>query len=107
MSSNPFRTLSLVYTIPRGGRVHLFVLDVAVRQRALLVNEEQEPGSHPATWDGRDSYGAGCSPGVYFVRPLAFDSGRATSADAEGLSSLCSLAGLLASDCGLRRSRAA
>ena len=66
---NPFRTgMSLSYTIPRHGQVHLSVFDVTGRQRALLVNEEQEAGSHSVTWNGRDEFGVECFSGVYFVR---------------------------------------
>ena len=66
---NPFRTsIKLVYAMPRAGRVHLSVVDVLGRQRAVLVNEEQGPGRHLLTWSGHDRSGVDCAAGIYFVR---------------------------------------
>lgn len=69
LGPNPFRTrLDVTYALPRGGRVQLAVIDVQGRRRAVLVNEERGPGSHAATWDGRDQSGADCPAGIYFLR---------------------------------------
>jgi hypothetical protein len=66
---NPFRaSLRMTYALPRGSRVHLSVIDVLGRQRAVLVDEERGPGSHSLTWNGRGRSGADCPSGIYFVR---------------------------------------
>jgi flagellar hook assembly protein FlgD len=36
------------------------------------VDEEQDSGTHTASWDGRDENGVNCPAGVYFIQ-LAFD----------------------------------
>ena len=54
---------------PHGGRsrVRLRLLDVAGRERRVLVEEAREPGPGAIAFDGRDSRGARLAPGLYFV----------------------------------------
>jgi len=68
---NPFRSeLTVTYVLTGVVPVHLSVVDVAGRQRAVLVNGVMGAGPHSITWSGRDGAGVECAPGVYFVRLL-------------------------------------
>ena len=69
LGPNPFRIeLRLAYSLPRGSRVHLAIIDVHGRRVAVLADGLRGSGSHAVSWDGRDSFGSGCSNGIYFVR---------------------------------------
>jgi hypothetical protein len=66
---NPSRGMTtLPFSIPHAARVHLEILDLAGRRVALLVDHELPAGEHLARWDGRDSSGRPCAPGVCFAR---------------------------------------
>ena len=56
------------YTLGDGGPVELVIYDSAGRQvRALFGPENQEPGPHQLTWDGRDWAGRPARAGIYLA----------------------------------------
>jgi hypothetical protein len=74
---NPFNPRTAIrFDVPAGaGRVpvRLTVYDVRGRLVRVLADETRAPGTHVATWDGRDRNGAPVSSGVYFYRLSAGD----------------------------------
>jgi hypothetical protein len=70
---NPFNpTTVIAYELPEAGQVDLAVYDVSGRLvRVLESGVARTPGTHTATWDGRDEHGALVSSGVYFCRMSA------------------------------------
>jgi hypothetical protein len=69
---NPSRGATLLpFSIPRGGRVRLEVLDLAGRRIATILDRELAAGDHVAEWNGLDSSGRPCAPGVCFARLIA------------------------------------
>ena len=73
---NPFNpSTRIMYELPHDGSVSVVIYDVAGRNVATLLGENQDAGKYEVTWDGRDSGGASASSGVYFVKlTLANDS---------------------------------
>lgn len=66
---NPFNPQTrLTYTISTADRVRIDIFDVSGRRVRNLVNSRSIPGTHSATWDGRDDRGRSLSSGVYFAR---------------------------------------
>jgi hypothetical protein len=66
---NPFATqTTLPYAMPAPGRARLAVYDAQGREVALLVDKVENPGTHAASWDGRDARGTPLASGVYFAR---------------------------------------
>jgi flagellar hook assembly protein FlgD len=49
-------------------RTNLSIYDVAGREVAVLVDENQPAGYHQILWDGKDSQGSPVGNGVYFYR---------------------------------------
>jgi len=61
-------TAGLYYTLTAGARVDLVLYDERGREvRRIVSGEDQPAGSHPYTWDGRDSRGRAAPSGLYFV----------------------------------------
>jgi len=61
--ANPFTTFTtLTYTLENATRVHLALYDAAGREVALLMNQEQVPGTHSV---GVDAKKYGLSAGIY------------------------------------------
>ena len=50
--------------------VVLAIYDVRGRRVRTLAQGQQEPGTHPVRWDGRDAQGEPVAPGVYVSRLL-------------------------------------
>jgi photosystem II stability/assembly factor-like uncharacterized protein len=76
---NPFRTRTRIgFRTGVAGIVRVRVTDVLGRQVRMLVRRNLGPGTHAATWDGRDDGGARAAPGVYFV-DVTLGSHRAAS----------------------------
>lgn len=48
--------------------VRLSVLDVLGRTVRVLLDDVRFPGTHPATWDGRDAAGQRAAAGLYLLR---------------------------------------
>ncbi|HVP39799.1 MAG TPA: S8 family serine peptidase [Candidatus Saccharimonadales bacterium] len=69
---NPFRGLTVLdYTVSGvagSQRVRLRVFDVSGRAVATLKDGDASPGTHQASWDGRDGDGRPLGTGVYFCR---------------------------------------
>ncbi len=62
------RSVTLAWTLPAPGFVHLEVLDVAGRHIRTLVDGMQDVGPGRSRWDGSADSGPPAAPGVYFVR---------------------------------------
>ena len=61
---NPFNPITKIqYQLAKNSHVELKVFDVAGHQIALLVNEQQTPGTYEAEFDG-----SGYASGVYFYQ---------------------------------------
>ncbi|HOX24887.1 MAG TPA: FlgD immunoglobulin-like domain containing protein [Candidatus Krumholzibacteria bacterium] len=69
---NPFRAeTELAYRIGVASRVVLSVFDPRGRLVRTLVDEQQPPGEHLVSWDGRDDAGRVVPSGAYVVRLTA------------------------------------
>jgi hypothetical protein len=74
---NPFKNQTAIsYQLERAARVRLAVYNTLGQQVALLVDGRQQPGTHQATWDGRDARRRPASAGVYFYRLEIDGAGR-------------------------------
>jgi hypothetical protein len=66
---NPFATLTRIgYALGSAGKVRLSVYAPTGRLVARLVDGEAGPGSHAATWDGRDCLGNQVGSGMYYYK---------------------------------------
>jgi arabinogalactan endo-1,4-beta-galactosidase len=66
---NPFNPgTSIRYSLTRNSHVTLSVCNILGQIVATLVQENQVPGVHSITWDGRDQSGRRTVSGVYFLR---------------------------------------
>ena len=66
---NPFNAETLLhYALPEAQRVRLTIYDMLGRVVRRLVDEDQPPGWHRITWDGRDESGREVASGIYFYR---------------------------------------
>jgi hypothetical protein len=62
------RLVGISYRIPRAGPVRLAVFDQSGRQVKELVNQQVQPGTYGASWNGLAEHGARAAQGIYFVR---------------------------------------
>ena len=70
---NPFNpSATIVFGLPREGRVTVEICDVAGRNVVTLLDAAEQAGYHTAVWFGRDSGGNQVASGVYFCR-VRFD----------------------------------
>jgi len=61
---NPFNPATqIIYSLPRNSRVELSVYNIRGEKVAMLVNENQEAGSHTIVWNA-----AGAGSGIYFIK---------------------------------------
>ncbi len=66
---NPFQDrTAFTFTVDGTGSVQLDVYDVSGRRLKTLFDGVAAPGSHIATWNGRDDAGRSLSSGLYYVR---------------------------------------
>lgn len=66
---NPFRTSTTIrFSVARGQRVCLEVVDITGRAVAHLRDGYAAPGEVEVVWDGHSDRGAHVAPGVYFWR---------------------------------------
>lgn len=70
---NPFSTYrdpitSVAYSVDREDHVEITIHDVLGRPVRHLVSTRVSPGTHSATWDGRDDWGKTVASGHYFCR---------------------------------------
>jgi hypothetical protein len=73
-SPNPFRNqTAFEYSLSNATAVRLLVFDARGRRVATLVDREQPPGFHSASWSGWDEDGVAVGAGVYFARLEAAD----------------------------------
>jgi hypothetical protein len=74
---NPVRTAAtLTFTLPTAAHVELRVYDVTGREVGVLADGTFEAGTHPVTWNARDTQGRALSSGIYFARLRAPNSDR-------------------------------
>jgi hypothetical protein len=75
---NPFKTSTrITYHINRGDNVRLSVYTPTGRLVDHIVDGYMGPGSHSATWDGRDRFGNDMASGVFYYQ-LATGEGTVT-----------------------------
>ena len=68
---NPFSDgMTMAYDVETAAHVNVSIYDVSGRRIRTLDDGLQTPGTHRATWDGRDLMGARMRNGVYFVHVL-------------------------------------
>jgi len=66
---NPFNPrTTVVFDLPRPGRVRVEVFDLKGRLVRVLADERRPAGRHSVVWDGRDDTGAAVASGTYFCR---------------------------------------
>lgn len=66
---NPFIEVGeIAFTLPMSSGVRVVVLDVAGRERAVLVEGLRQAGRQSVRWDGRDALGTKLPSGVYLLR---------------------------------------
>jgi hypothetical protein len=66
---NPFNPeTSIGYRLPQAGHVSLMVFNVTGQMVRRLVDWDQAPGEHVATWDGTDQMGQPVASGIYFYQ---------------------------------------
>jgi len=69
---NPFNpTTRIEFSLERASQVTLAVYDPSGRLVTTLLDENMDPGTHTAEWDGRDDSGGRLASGVYFYRLTA------------------------------------
>jgi hypothetical protein len=65
-SPNPFNNkTTIVYQLPKTGKVGLNIYNIAGQLVRTLVSHEQRAGCYSITWDRRDNHGAIVGSGVY------------------------------------------
>jgi hypothetical protein len=68
-SPNPARgRVCLSLHLPARADISLTVFDVRGRMVRTILAGSADAGDRPATWDGMDSRGQQCGPGLYFAR---------------------------------------
>jgi len=66
---NPFSPkTTITYSMRKGGRVEILVIDVLGRRIRTLASEFVQAGEHDVVWNGRDDSGERVAPGVYLYR---------------------------------------
>jgi hypothetical protein len=66
---NPFgRSTAIRYQLKTNDHVSLRIYNIAGQHVAGLVNENRQQGVHEARWNGKNSLGNNCSPGVYICK---------------------------------------
>jgi hypothetical protein len=65
---NPFNNSTTIgYRIKKSGPVTLKIYNILGSEVRMLVSEPMISGAHSIVWDGKNSFGANLSSGVYFV----------------------------------------
>lgn len=68
-SPNPFSSITQIrYHLTKANRVKVDVYNISGQLVAGLVNEYRQQGVHEARWNGKNSLGNNCSPGVYICK---------------------------------------
>ena len=75
---NPFNPQTVIsYDVPETAgiavQVEIDIYNIHGQRVRSLVNDEKEPGSYKAQWDGRNERGIAVSSGIYFYRIKAGD----------------------------------
>jgi len=66
---NPFNPVTNInYLLPRSGKVELTIYNMLGKQVRVLIDRNQNAGSHKVIWDGKDHFGNKLSSGIYFYR---------------------------------------
>jgi len=66
---NPFmNSTRITYSIPRKGKVELFVYNLKGQLVKKLVNSVQDSGSYTEIWNGRNRQNKQCYSGIYFYQ---------------------------------------
>ena len=66
---NPFRqSASIDFELQKAAAVELKVYNLKGQAVKTLYTGLKNSGQHTLSWDGRDSYGISCAPGIYFIR---------------------------------------
>ncbi len=69
LKPNPFNSqVVLEYLLPDARRARVTVHDVRGRQIRMLRDGVEPAGLGTSFWDGKDSFGMVCSPGIYYIR---------------------------------------
>ncbi|MFH1501565.1 MAG: FlgD immunoglobulin-like domain containing protein [Candidatus Eisenbacteria bacterium] len=77
-SPNPFSAgTRLSFVLPSPSHASLELFDVAGRRVAVLADRVMGGGEHEVVWNGRDTDGNDCAPGIYFARLVAERGGTA------------------------------
>ncbi|MDI6804791.1 MAG: M4 family metallopeptidase [Bacteroidota bacterium] len=71
---NPFNPqTSFRYELPTPSYVRLDVYDISGRRVVTLVDNNQQPGTYEATWNGKNDDGVNVASGVYYYRIEVID----------------------------------
>lgn len=74
--ASPFRDAArLELQLARESQVDVEVFDVRGSRMRTLLSEPLGAGTHALTWDGRDTAGRACGPGVYLARATSREGG--------------------------------
>ncbi len=66
---NPFNPqCELSFSLEKTSRVELSIYDLHGRKLVTLLSDQQAPGLHRVTWDGRDEKGQQLASSIYFAR---------------------------------------
>ena len=69
---NPFNpSLTLAYTVPTAGDVHIEVYNIAGQRIRTLLHDHVAAGTYSTSWDGLDASGRRAGSGIYFMRLTA------------------------------------
>jgi predicted CXXCH cytochrome family protein len=66
---NPFNpNTQIKFSVAQRTRVELLVYNILGQKVKTILDEEMEPGSYVATWNGKDEKGYDVSSGIYFYK---------------------------------------
>jgi len=66
---NPFNpTITIPFNIPNDSYVEIIVFNVLGEKVTTLINQQIKAGYHSMVWNGKDTYGATVSSGIYLIK---------------------------------------
>ncbi len=66
---NPFNNqTNIEFQVPNQSLIKLEIYNILGQKIRTLINQEKNPGTYSASWDGENDFGDSVNSGIYFLK---------------------------------------